>query len=74
MKGIFYAINNMATVYCLCFIAPSWGSVRMRYRYTAAQEMIDGLEQNIKKEKKFSICKYFKLLHPAKERSEGQQQ
>lgn len=36
--------------------------------------MIDGLEQNIKKEKKFSICKYFKLLHPAKERSEGQQQ
>ena len=43
--------------------------------------MIDGLEENIKKEKKkkkkqakFSICKYFKLLHPAKERSERQQQ
>lgn len=39
--------------------------------------MIDGLEENIKKKKKkseFSICKYFKLLHPAKERSEGQQQ
>lgn len=37
--------------------------------------MIDGLEENIKKRKKgeskFSICKYFKLLHPAKERSEG---
>lgn len=37
--------------------------------------MIDGLEENIKKRKKnFSICKYFKLLHPAKERSERQQQ
>lgn len=39
--------------------------------------MIDGLEENIKKEKnesKLSICKYFKLLHPAKERSEEQQQ
>lgn len=42
--------------------------------------MIDGLEENIKKEKKknkeskLSICKYFKRLHPAKERSERQQQ
>lgn len=37
--------------------------------------MIDGLEENIKqkkKESKFNICKYFKLLHSNKERSEGQ--
>lgn len=71
IKGIFDAINKMATMYCLCFIAPSWGSVRMRCRRTEAQQMIDGLGENIKRENesKFSICKYFRLLHPAKERS-----